>query len=109
MLGVPSGIGNAIKRDKWVHTYSQSSSKSQRVLSHDQLPPATSEMADTKPPIYQQAVRLALDVANGQHFLSKLVLPALLLADTLLCALVIWRVPCKPHSQSSRSCTSGPY
>ncbi|KAK4206397.1 ALG3 protein-domain-containing protein [Rhypophila decipiens] len=44
-------------------------------------------------PIYVQAIGLALDIANGRHFLSKLIPPALLLVDTLLCALVIWKVP----------------
>ncbi|KAM7211802.1 fad dependent oxidoreductase [Rhypophila decipiens] len=44
-------------------------------------------------PIYVQAIGLALDIANGRNFLSKLIPPALLLVDTLLCALVIWKVP----------------
>ncbi|KAK0636828.1 glycosyltransferase family 58 protein [Bombardia bombarda] len=43
--------------------------------------------------IVQQAVQLALDVANGRHALSKLIPPALLLADVLLCSLIIWKVP----------------
>jgi alpha-1,3-mannosyltransferase len=52
-------------------------------------------MADKDLPIHQKAIRLVLDVANGRHALSKLIPPALLLADALLCALVIWKVPCK--------------
>lgn len=52
-------------------------------------------MADTKPPVHQQAIGLALDIANGRHFLSRIVPLALLLADALLCGLVIWKVPCK--------------
>ncbi|KAK0643875.1 glycosyltransferase family 58 protein [Cercophora newfieldiana] len=54
---------------------------------------ATSRMADSKTPIHQQAVRLVLDVANGRHFLSKLIPPALWAADALLCGLVIWKIP----------------
>lgn len=46
-------------------------------------------------PIHKQAIGLALGIANGHHFLSKLVPPALLLADALLCGLVIWKVPCE--------------
>lgn len=45
-------------------------------------------------PLYQQAIQLAFDVANGRHALSKLIPPALFLADALLCGLVIWKVPC---------------
>lgn len=53
-------------------------------------------MADTttRPPLYQQTITLTLDILNGRHFLSKLIPPALLLLDTLLCAAVIWKVPC---------------
>lgn len=47
----------------------------------------------SSPPIPQQAFRLALDIANGRHFLSKVIPPALFLADALLCSLVIWKVP----------------
>ena len=55
-----------------------------------------SKMADTttRPPLYQQTITLTLDILNGRHFLSKLIPPALLLLDTLLCAAVIWKVPC---------------
>lgn len=53
-------------------------------------------MADARKcaPLYAQAIGLALDIANGRHFLSKLIPPALFLLDALLCALVIWKVPC---------------
>ncbi|KAK1755386.1 fad dependent oxidoreductase [Echria macrotheca] len=51
------------------------------------------KMADRTPPLHQQAIGLALDVANGKSPLSKLVPPALLLADALLCGLVIWKIP----------------
>lgn len=57
-------------------------------------------MAGNKPPIHVQAVNFALDIANGHHALSKLVPPALFLADALLCALIIWRVPCKRFPRS---------
>ncbi|KAL2019847.1 hypothetical protein VTK56DRAFT_9109 [Thermocarpiscus australiensis] len=40
-----------------------------------------------------QAIRCALDIANGRHALSRLVPPALFLADALLCVLIIWKVP----------------
>jgi len=56
----------------------------------------TTDTDTRKPPFHEQAIQLALDVANGRHFLSRLIPPALLLADALLCALVIWKVPCKP-------------
>lgn len=42
----------------------------------------------------EQATHLALDIANGRHPLSKLIPPALLLADAALSAGVIWKVPC---------------
>lgn len=51
-------------------------------------------MADkSPPPLHQKAIGLALDIANGRHALSKLIPPALFLADALLCSLVIWKVP----------------
>ncbi|KAK4188135.1 glycosyltransferase [Podospora australis] len=50
-------------------------------------------MADKSPPIHLQAVHFALDVANGRHGLSKIIPPALFLADALLCAVIIWKVP----------------
>ncbi|KAK4154552.1 fad dependent oxidoreductase [Chaetomidium leptoderma] len=53
----------------------------------------TATMADNPPPLHIRAVRLAFDVANGRHGLSKLIPPLLFLADALLCALVIWKVP----------------
>jgi len=52
-------------------------------------------MATKKPPIPLRLVQFTLDVANGQHALSKLIPPVLFLADGLLCGLIIWKVPCK--------------
>lgn len=52
-------------------------------------------MADSRPPMHVQAIRFALDVANGRHALSRLIPPLLFLADALLCGLIIWKVPCK--------------
>ncbi len=42
-----------------------------------------------------RAFSFAADVANGRHALSKLVAPTLLALDAVLCALIIWKVPCK--------------
>lgn len=50
-------------------------------------------MAPHEPP-HKQALRFALEVANGRHALSKLVPLVLWLADAVLCGLVIWKVPC---------------
>jgi hypothetical protein len=55
-------------------------------------------MASNNPPIYQRATNFVLDVANGRHALSKLVPPALLAFDAVLCALVIWKIPCRLSS-----------
>ncbi|EFY92472.1 alpha-1,3-mannosyltransferase (Alg3), putative [Metarhizium acridum CQMa 102] len=49
-------------------------------------------MAPHEPPL-KQALRFALDVANGRHALSKLIPLVLWLADAVLCGLVIWKVP----------------
>lgn len=38
-------------------------------------------------------VRTAVDIANGRHALSKVVIFALWLADAVLCGLIIWKVP----------------
>jgi alpha-1,3-mannosyltransferase len=53
-------------------------------------------MANNDPPLPLRAMRFALDIANGRHALSKLIPPLLFLADALLCALIIWKIPCKP-------------
>lgn len=53
-------------------------------------------MDGSPPPLHTRVVRLGLDVANGRHPLSRFVAPLLLLFDAVLCALVIWRVPCRP-------------
>lgn len=42
-------------------------------------------------------VRTAVDIANGRHALSKVVIFALWLADAVLCGLIIWKVPCQSH------------
>ncbi|KAK3943313.1 Dol-P-Man:Man(5)GlcNAc(2)-PP-Dol alpha-1 3-mannosyltransferase [Diplogelasinospora grovesii] len=55
--------------------------------------PQPATMADRNVPIHQQAIRLALDIANGRHALSAFVPPALLLADAALCMLIIWKIP----------------
>lgn len=53
------------------------------------------KMAPQEEPLHKQAVRFTLDVINGKHALSKLIPLALWLADAVLCALIIWKVPCK--------------
>ena len=73
-------------------------------LQHRVLPRqlAVSKLGEPAPtmannqPLHVQATRFALDVAKGRHALSKLIPPLLFLADALLCALIIWKVPCKP-------------
>ncbi|KAK4230321.1 glycosyltransferase [Podospora fimiseda] len=50
-------------------------------------------MTGKNPPIHLQVIQFVLDTANGRNALSKLIPPALFLADALLCALIIWRVP----------------
>ncbi|KAL2145340.1 hypothetical protein VTI28DRAFT_7409 [Corynascus sepedonium] len=50
-------------------------------------------MADQNPSIHLRAIRFVLDVLNGRHVLSKLIPPLFFLADALLCALIIWKVP----------------
>ncbi|KAM7186327.1 ALG3 domain containing protein [Rhypophila sp. PSN 637] len=59
----------------------------------DEIAGPLNSVWDAPPPIHIQAINLALDIANGRHPLSKLIPAALLLLDTLLCALVIWKVP----------------
>lgn len=63
-------------------------------------------MADKEPPLYLRAVNLSIDIASGRHALSKLVPPALLVLDALLCALIIWKVPCTPSRKLS-ACLGG--
>ncbi|KAL2131878.1 hypothetical protein VTI74DRAFT_4490 [Chaetomium olivicolor] len=50
-------------------------------------------MAAPNPPLPVRATQFVFDVLNGRHALSKLIPPLLFLADGLLCALIIWRVP----------------
>ncbi|OAA48447.1 Glycosyltransferase, ALG3 [Metarhizium rileyi] len=50
-------------------------------------------MAPRGEPPHKAALRLALDVANGRHALSKFIPIALWLADAVLCSLIIWKVP----------------
>lgn len=45
--------------------------------------------------VYVRAYNLGLDIANGRHPLSKTIAPLLWIFDLVLCALVIWKVPCK--------------
>lgn len=53
-------------------------------------------------PLHTRAIRLGLDVANGRHPLSKFVPAMLLLFDAVLCALIIWKVPCMHSFQFFR-------
>ena len=48
--------------------------------------------------IYRQAISVANDTKN-----PRWVAPALLAADTVLCALIIWQVPCKFAFPASRA------
>lgn len=43
----------------------------------------------------KQAIRLAHNIATGQHVLSRLIPPTLLLLDAALCVVIIKKVPCK--------------
>jgi alpha-1,3-mannosyltransferase len=49
-----------------------------------------------QPPIHTRITGLILDILNGRHVLSILIPPLLFLADALLCALIIWKIPCEP-------------
>ena len=52
--------------------------------------------------LYEQAIRISCDPKNTQW-----VSPLLLVTDATLCALIIWKVPCRPlHSSSPRSYVS---
>ena len=51
-------------------------------------------MVGKDPPVHLRALGLLLDIANGRHALSRLIPPALLVLDTFLCAVIIWKVPC---------------
>jgi hypothetical protein len=57
--------------------------------------PTTPTMANNPPALPMRAIHLVSDILNGRHVLSKLIPPLLFLADALLCALIIWKVPCK--------------
>lgn len=53
-------------------------------------------MASKQPKnLIAQAIQLALDTATGRNALSKFVAPGLFLLDAVLCALIIWKVPCE--------------
>lgn len=52
-------------------------------------------MADHQPGLVAQALNLVSDIANRRHVLSKLIPVGLFLIDAVLCALIIWKVPCK--------------
>lgn len=62
--------------------------------------PDNSKMAGDRPNLISQALTFALDVANGRNAkLSRLIAPCLFLMDVVLCAAIIWKVPCEPlHS-----------
>ncbi|KAI5463485.1 glycosyltransferase [Mariannaea sp. PMI_226] len=50
-------------------------------------------MSQSTMPIHTRAINFVSDVATGRHALSKLIPPALWLADAVLCGLIIWRIP----------------
>lgn len=52
-------------------------------------------MTDKQSGIVARAVTFVADVANRRHALSKLVPFGLWVVDAILCALIIWKVPCK--------------
>lgn len=52
-------------------------------------------MTDKQPGMVVQGVTFVADVANRRHALSKLVPFGLWAVDAVLCALIIWKVPCK--------------
>jgi alpha-1,3-mannosyltransferase len=52
-------------------------------------------MANNHPGIVSQAVQLAYNIANRHHVLSKVVPLGLFALDAVLCALIIWKVPCE--------------
>ncbi|KAL2170258.1 hypothetical protein VTG60DRAFT_5034 [Thermothelomyces hinnuleus] len=62
-----------------------------RMRSSSKTPTAT--MADQNLPIHIRTTRLVFNILNGRHVLSKVIPPLLFLADALLCALIIWKVP----------------
>lgn len=55
-------------------------------------------MAPPQEPLHKQARRFALDVALGNHALSKFVPWALWLGDAVLCSLIIWKIPCEHNT-----------
>lgn len=52
-------------------------------------------MTERQPGIVTKAVTFVRDVATGRHVLSDLVPLGLFVLDAVLCALIIWKVPCK--------------
>ncbi|KEY68126.1 hypothetical protein S7711_05535 [Stachybotrys chartarum IBT 7711] len=91
--------------DTWiVHNYGHSGwgyqgsygciALSQIGLEHANASPSNiGDMAQSDPPLYAQAWRGLLDISRGRHELSKLIPPALWLADAGLCGLIVWKVP----------------
>jgi alpha-1,3-mannosyltransferase len=61
-------------------------------------------MAQPAPPLHAQALQFVIDVSTGRHALSKLIAPALWLADAALCALIIWKIPCKLPRKKPQAC-----
>lgn len=51
-------------------------------------------MTNPDPPIPTRVTRFVFDILNGRHVLSSLIPPLLFLADALLCAVIIWKIPC---------------
>lgn len=52
-------------------------------------------MADNNQSLPMRGYRLALDIATGRHFLSRLIPPLLLALDAMICVVIIQRVACE--------------
>lgn len=56
------------------------------------------EVSEKDPPKYDAGyARQVKDLALGVHPLAKYVPPLLLLADAVLCSLIIWKISCNSH------------
>ncbi|KAI9158217.1 dolichyl-P-Man:Man(5)GlcNAc(2)-PP-dolichyl mannosyltransferase [Paramyrothecium foliicola] len=67
--------------------------KGQNISSHFSESSSNANMTQNGPPLPLQAWNFVADVSTGRHALSKLIAPALWLADAVLCGLIIWKVP----------------
>ena len=74
------------------------------------LLPPNSNMADTEVPVAQRGMfALGRDILTRKHWLSPYLVACFFLADCLVCALILWKVPCKPSlatppAEPGRSC-----